>query len=105
MATKYVRGQLLTFTSTPVDATGAAIEPSTMRLYLNYIHADGVASTDDHIDMDLQSDGSYKAEFDTGTVKPGPVFASIRAENPTAAADLKFTITANAANPLDEPTS
>lgn len=103
MATKYVRGQLLVFTSAPIDATGAAIAPSTIKLYLNYIHANGITSTDTGIDMDEQSDGTYIAEFDTGNVRPGPVFASIRAENPTAAADLKFTITANAANPLDTP--
>lgn len=103
MATKYVRGQLLVFTAAPVDATGAAIAPSSIKLYLNYIHANGVASTDTPTDMDAQTDGTYVAEFATGDVRPGPVFASIRAENPTAAADLKFTITANAANPLDTP--
>lgn len=106
MTTKYVRGQLLVFTATPLDAAGAPMSPASVKLYLNYIHAaDGTASTDSAVDMELQTDGSYMAEFDTGDIEPGPVFASIRTESPASAADLKFTITANAANPLDATTS
>lgn len=99
MTEKVVRGQLLVFTSTPKDADGNATSPTSMRLYLNYAHADGVTSTDAPIDMDAQTDGSYRAEFDTAVAEPGAAFASIRAEAPPAADDIKFTIIANAANP------
>ena len=61
--------------------------------------ADGTISTDPPIDMDPQMSGSYRAAFDTKEAEPGPAFASIRAEAPPAADDIKFTIIANAANP------
>lgn len=97
--TKVIRGQLLVFTSVPQDADGNPVVPGTMQLYLNYVHADGITSTDAPIDMDPQTDGSFKAEFDTKDSEPGAAFASIRAEGPPAADDIKFTIIANAANP------
>jgi hypothetical protein len=99
MTDKVVRGQLLVFSSTPKDADGNITTPTSLRLYLNYVHADGTISTDPPIDMDPQTDGSYRAEFDTKDAEPGAAFASIRAEAPPAADDIKFTITANAANP------
>lgn len=99
MTEKVVRGQLLVFTSTPRDEDGNITTPTSMRLYLNYVHADGTTSTDPAIDMDPQTDGSYRAEFDTKDAEPGAAFASIRAEAPPAAEDIKFTIIANAANP------
>ncbi len=100
MTEKIVRGQLLVFTSTPRDADGAITTPTSLRLYLNYVHADGTTYTDDPpIDMDPQTDGSYRAEWDTKDAEPGAAFASIRAEAPPAAEDIKFTIIANAANP------
>ncbi len=49
--------------------------------------------------MDPQTDGTYRAQFDTKDAEPGAAFASIRAEGPPAADDIKFTIIANAANP------
>ena len=63
------------------------------------MHADGTTSTDPAIDMDPQTDGTYRAQFDTKDAEPGAAFASIRAEGPPAADDIKFTIIANAANP------
>ncbi len=99
MTDKVVRGQLLVFTSTPKDADGNTTTPTSLRLYLNYAHADGTIYTDPAIDMEAQTDGSYRAEFNTGVAEPGAAFASIRAEAPAAADDIKFTIIANAANP------
>ena len=99
MTEKVVRGQLLVFTSTPRDADGSITTPTSLRLYLNYVHADGTTSTDPPIDMDPQTDGSFSASFDTKDAEPGAAFASIRAEAPPAADDIKFTIIANAANP------
>lgn len=99
MTDKIVRGALLVFTSRPKDVDGQPVEPGTVRLYLNYVHADETTSTDPPIDMELQTDGSYRAEFDTSVAEPGPVFASIRTTLPSAADDIKFTLTANVANP------
>jgi hypothetical protein len=103
MTDKVVRGQLLVFSSTPKDAANNVVSPATMKLYLNYFHADGsptgTVSTDPPIDMDQQTDGSFRAEFDTKVAEPGAAFASIRAEGPAAADDIKFTIVANVANP------
>lgn len=102
MTDKFVRGQLLVFTATPTDSLGNAIQPASVKLYLNYPHTDGTSSTDVAIEMDVQTDGSYVAEFDTADTSPGAAFASIRAETPAGAQDLKFTIIANAANPAGE---
>ena len=103
MTEKYVRGQLLVFTSTPRDADGVITTPTSLQLYLNYRHPtdppEGPFTTDTPIDMDPQTDGSYRAEWDTKDAEPGAAFASIRAEAPPAADDIKFTIIANAANP------
>lgn len=99
MATKVTRGQLLVFTAAPKDELGVAIVPTTLQLYLNYVHADGTTSTDVPIDMEQQSDGTFRAEVDTADMNPGAAFASLRAESPAGAEDIKFTITANAANP------
>ncbi len=99
MAEKIVRGQMLIFTSTPKDVNGNPVVPGSMKLYLNYPHADGTTSTDPPIDMDPQTDGSYTAEFDTKVAEPGAAFVSVRAEGPPAADDIKFSIIANAANP------
>lgn len=102
MTAKVVRGQLLVFKSTPKDADGNITTPTSMRLWLNYHHPTdppGENTTDAPIDMDPQTDGSYRAAFDTKVAEPGAAFASIRAEAPPAADDIKFTIVANAANP------
>ena len=99
MAEKVVRGQLLTFTATPKDAAGNLIEPATVKLYLNYKHANGTTSTDSAIDMTQLSDGSYFAEFDTKVCLPGKLNIHIRTDNPEAAADDSRDIIANAANP------
>lgn len=99
MTEKIVRGTYLTFSSTPKDADGNVVEPDSVKLYLNYVHADETTSTDPPIEMAIQTDGSFHASFDTEVCEPGPFFASIRAENPAAAEDIKLTITANPANP------
>lgn len=104
MTLKIVRGQLVVFTSSPKDADGNDVTPSHIRLYLNYPHVNGTTVTDEAIEMDLQTDGNWKADFDTAIAAPGTVFASIRAHDPPAAEDLKFTIVANRANPDYEPT-
>ncbi len=100
---KVVRGQLLVFKSTPRDADGNITTPTSMKLYLNYPHPtdppQGPFTTDPAINMDPQIDGTYRAQFDTKVCEPGAAFASIRAEAPPAADDIKFTIVANEANP------
>ncbi len=98
MATKVVRGQLMTFIATPTDYLGDPVTPASLVLYLNYLHANGTASTDT-VTMDHQTGGEWQAEFDTSVALPGPLFVSLQAEGPTAAQDEKFSIVANAANP------
>ncbi len=98
MTTKVVRGQLMTFIATPLDSVGAAANPNSVVLYLNYPHADG-ESTTDTVSMTDQNDGTWSAEFDTSVAEPGALFVSLRATSPTAAEDLKYTIVANTANP------
>jgi hypothetical protein len=99
MTDKIVRGNLLVFTSTPRDAAGNVTTPDSMSLYLEYVHANGVASVDPPLAMDPQTDQSWTAQFDTKVCKPGAFFASIRAVNPSGSDDMKLQIIANAANP------
>ncbi len=98
MTTKVTRGQLMTFTAAPTDYLDDAVSPDSIILYLNYPHANGVSSTDT-VTMEQQTDGSWVAEFDTADAEPGALFVSFRATNPAGAEDMKFSITANAANP------
>jgi hypothetical protein len=49
--------------------------------------------------MEKSDDGSFHASFDTKVCEPGPLFASVRTESPSAGFDTKVTIIANAANP------
>ncbi len=98
MTTKVVRGQLMTFIATPLDNLGAAANPASVVLYLNYPHADGSSSTDT-VTMTDQNDGTWLGEFDTSAAEPGALFVSLRATSPGAAEDIKYTIVANSANP------
>ncbi len=101
MATKVVRGQTMTFIATPADALGNTVSPASVKLYINYPHADGTSSTETVV-MDQNTDGTWEADFDTSVSKPGALFVSVQAEGPSAAEDLKFSIVANSAN-LDAP--
>ena len=96
-----IRGDLLTVRAAPVDAAGAAVAPASIKLYLNYKHADGTTSTDAGITMTLDVD-QYVAEWDSKDSLPGVLFGSIRAVDPPAAHDFKMKIKANAANPAPE---
>ena len=98
-AAKVVRGQLLVFTSTPRDADGSIPRRPACGSISTICMPIGTTSTDPAIDMDPQMDGTYRGQFDTKDAEPGAAFASIRAEAPPAADDIKFTIIANAANP------
>jgi hypothetical protein len=101
MTAKFVRGAMVVFTATPLDCDGNLMTPDSMKLYLNYAHADGVTKTDDPLYMVQQTDGVWKAEFDTSHCVGGLVQASIRSSEPPSANDLKFSIVANAANPIE----
>jgi hypothetical protein len=50
-------------------------------------------------EMEKSDDGSFHASFDTKVCEPGPLFASVRTESPSAGFDTMVTIIANAANP------
>jgi hypothetical protein len=101
MTVKVVRGQVLVFEAKPHDHNGNPVTPASMKLYLNYVHSNNVSSTDPPIDMEMQTDGyTWLGSFDTQVAEDGAGFASIRATAPGGAADFKFQITANIANPV-----
>lgn len=99
MTEKHVRGELLVFVAAPKNQNGDAMEPSSVKLYLNYKHADGTVTTDAPLDMAAETSGVFSSMFDTASCEPGPLFWSIRTASPASAADGKITIIANAANP------
>lgn len=87
------------FVAAPKDQNGEAMAPTSVRLYLNYKHADGTTSTDAALDMEEETTGVFSSMFNTASCEPGPLFWSIRTAAPASAADGKITIIANAANP------
>ncbi len=99
MTDKHVRGELLVFHATPMDDDENSVMPATVKLYLNYKHADGTTTTDAPIDMSQATGGTYETAFDTKVCEPAPLFWSIRTTAPPAAADGKIQIIANNANP------
>jgi hypothetical protein len=97
---KVTRGQLITFMAAPTNYLDEPVVPSSIEIFLNYKHSDNTVSTDGPISMSMQTDGSWLAEFDTGDVKPGPLFASLRSSDPPGAQDFNLNVVANNANPL-----
>ncbi len=103
--TDITRGALITVRATLKDADGEPVTPSSVKLYLNYKHADGAVSTDEPIDMSLDSESDkYVAEFDSAVALPGVLAGSIRTIDPPDAIDFKRKIVANPANPDPEDT-
>jgi hypothetical protein len=99
MAEKHIRGEMLIFAASPKDELGNSVTPATIRLYLNYKHANGTISTDSPIDMTLITAGMYETAFDSKVCEPSTLFWSIRTVSPSSAQDGKISIVANAANP------
>lgn len=99
LATPIVRGNVVTFTASFKDATGAPVVPTTVDIYLTWAADPASAQT---LNMTLLPDNAtFQVEWSTdGLGNPSLVFWSLRASDPSAAQDGSFTLTANAANPV-----
>jgi hypothetical protein len=90
---------MLIFVAAPKDELGNSVTPATIKLYLNYKHADGTITTDAPINMISVTSGVYEVAFDSKVCEPSTLFWSIRTVNPPSAQDGKISIVANSANP------
>jgi hypothetical protein len=104
MSDVIVRGNVLTITASPLDKDGNPVAPSSVDLYLTYTNADGLVTTADPIPMSSNTAGTtWSAEFDTSVAQPGQLWGSVRAVNPSAAADFIRRLAANPPNPDPSP--
>jgi hypothetical protein len=100
MSDVIVRGNVLTITASPKDASGNPVAPGSVHLYLTYMDSTGTEITIGPVLMNSNTAGdTWTGTFDTSLAMEGPLFGSIRAVNPAAAVDFKRRLVANPANP------
>jgi hypothetical protein len=105
MSDVIVRGNLLTVIASPLDGDGNPVAPASVELYLTYMDSTGAESTHGPISMISSNTAgtTWTGSFDTSLAMEGPLFGSVRASNPSAAADFKRRLVANPANPDPTP--
>jgi len=102
MSDVIVRGNVLKVTASPLDYAGNPVAPSSVELFLTYMDpATGAETTHGPIAMTSTNSAgtTWTGSFDTSLAMEGPLFGSVRAINPSGAADFKQRLVANPANP------
>jgi hypothetical protein len=92
-----IRGNTVTFTSSPTDADGAPVEPDSVTLTLSYVGNNSAERTSTSTDMSHSGD-SWIASFNTGLCQSCLVEWSVKAAGPAAADEGSFNVVANRAN-------
>lgn len=100
MLDRIVRGSTVTFTVTFADAVGVAIDPDSAALHLSFMNEGERVS--EELAMEMQTDLTWIAEWNTIEADAGRVYWSARSVNPYSAQDGQFELTANLANPDTE---
>ena len=98
MTTVYVRGQVVTISSTFLDENAEPTTPENPVLHYAF-DVSGV-TTVDQVDMMESTDGEWTASIDTATADDGIVYWTIRATG--VAEEGNFRLVANRANPVAE---
>lgn len=98
--THFDRGDVITFTASPEDADGNPIDPATVRLYINFLGANGREDAAP-ISLAENTDGTWDGQWDTSGIgaKQGKVDWAIRTTGPDAASQGSFMLDVNLANP------
>lgn len=97
---RFKRGNVFRFTATPLDVDGEIVTPDSVTLYLSYMGASGRVS--EQIEMEMETDGDWSAEWDSSVAYKGRVHVAVRAENPSSVSEDRFDLEANLANPDPE---
>lgn len=91
----FVRGNVLSFSTTFYDANDAVVIPASVSLYLDYGVAQGRSSTT----VAMTNVGNaWIATWDSSDAYPSTVNWSVRATTPHAADQGEFALPANPAN-------
>ena len=89
------RGNIVKWTATPKDVDGNVTTPVSVTLYLADVNGVAIGSPLPMVNIA----GAWSVEWDSSAMATTPLFWSIRAVSPSAAADGRIEITANPANP------
>lgn len=92
-----IRGNTVELTSVFTDADGGPLNPSSAVAVVNFKNAGGDRESET-VPMSEQSDGAWLGLWNSSNARPGRVYWSVRAENPSAAEDGQFDLRANLAN-------
>lgn len=98
-----VRGNVIEWAASFLDAEGAPSEPDSVVLTVNFMGSTGRSETD--ITMSENTDGEWAGTWDSSEARKGRVHWAIRTYNPAAADEGRFDLTANLANPDEEATA
>jgi hypothetical protein len=90
------RGNEVKWSATFKDFNGNISSPLSATVYLNY--PNGSSTENASVSMSEDSSGDFTAIWDTSVASPGMCYWSVRAEQPSIAADGQFEISGNAAN-------
>lgn len=93
-----VRGNLIAFETSFLDAEGVPISPASVTVKVDFIDGSG-SRTDATLTMSEDTDGEWSAAWDSSEAAEGRVYWSVRAYDPPAADQGFFQLAANRANP------
>lgn len=93
-----VRGNLIAFETSFLDAEGAPISPGSVTVTVDFINGSG-ERVSDTLTMSEDTDGEWSAAWDSSEAAEGRVYWSVRAFDPPAADQNCFQLAANRANP------
>lgn len=92
-----IRGNVVEFTVTFLDANGDVVEPASAEMKVNFLNSENARETVS-VDMEEASDGTWSTEWDSSDALPSRVFWSALSTSPASAKDGAFELAANRAN-------
>jgi hypothetical protein len=92
-----VRGNIVEIRTTFADIDGAAVDPLSAIATINFVSADNIRETVNFA-MEVDTDGTWFALWDSSEALQGRVYWSILATDPASADEGFFELKANLAN-------
>lgn len=93
-----VRGNLIAFETSFLDAEGVPISPASVTVTVSFLDGSGERISEP-LTMSEDTDGEWSAAWDSSEAAEGRVYWSVRAYEPPAADQGYFHLAANRANP------